>query len=199
MGLNIWCFNFINNKWFLTVTWFNSAKSERISSVALIASTRWKMIHNLAVCILATCPWARILAFISYTGAIWRAIRIQNTFRSATFIRISNIVGRTGTCSCTILFSALCIWSTRVWIAWSRCFINWFFLHNWALSEWISTITCQTDAHWSMANHTTFCIGSTGSRTRISAFLVDACQIARTFCIIDTFRTTIGWRSYHVL
>mgnify|MGYP004597726693 CR=1 FL=1 len=43
-----------------------------------------------------------------------------------------------------------------------------------------------------MIDDSTLGIGGTGTHTRISAMLLDAGQVGRTFCIVDTLRATAG-------
>ena len=70
---------------------------------------------------------------------------------------------------------------------------------NWATtSKCISRVTLDTTTDWRMVDHSTICIQSAWSWTRIYAFLVDASTIWVTFCTDSTFGSTIGCTSDHI-
>lgn len=66
---------------------------EWIACISWETSTRWQMINNVAFTILTTNSRAWVLAFISHAGFVRRTIRIEDTFGSTDFIRVTDIIG----------------------------------------------------------------------------------------------------------
>lgn len=64
------------------------------------------------------------------------------------------------------------------------------------LHERISSEVACTSAHWGMTNSPALCVLSTGARTRIYAFLIDASLLRWTFCITKTLGFAVWWDSY---
>lgn len=151
------------------------------------------MVPSVTFSINTTDSRARIAAFILYTRLIRRTIRVYDTFRFATFIRISKVFWQALTCTCSILFATDCIDSTRVWTAWGNK-LRWLrILQNVALWERIASMTCSTQAHRGVADNMTLSIGSTETWAWIFTLLIDASQMAGTFRAGDTFGSTIWW------
>jgi hypothetical protein len=65
------------------LTWLRVANGERIAREGFGATAYWIMIDHLAVCVLSTRAWARILTFIVQTRLCQRAIGADDTFWSA--------------------------------------------------------------------------------------------------------------------
>ena len=80
------------------------------------------MINNLTHSIQATCSRTWIFAFTIDTSKVRRTIRVQNAFRSATLIRISNIITDTSASTSAILFSTYSVLPTRSRNAWLQSF-----------------------------------------------------------------------------
>lgn len=179
---------------FLTLISGNATISIWISGVARSTSTRWNMIHYLTFCILATTASTRVLTFVSNTRFVWRTIRVKNAFGTTSFVRISIVFRQTLASSYTILLSAICIRTARIWNTWCGLFIDRRLL-NCALSKRITHISRQANAIRCMTNHTTLGILSTRVRAWILALVVNASKIASTFGIRNTFRTTVRCRT----
>lgn len=142
----------------LTFLWNDATVSERISGISNNTSTRWQMIDWLALGVCSTRAWARILAFVVYASLVRRTIRVESTFWSTAFIRISNVVLDTLASTCTILFPTNGVSSARRWNAWRGSFLNWFFNLQSTLNEWIADKTLQTYAVWRVANNSTISV-----------------------------------------
>ena len=70
---------------------------------------------------------------------------------------------------------------------------------NWtAISEPIPSKTFEATANRWVVDHSTVCVGSAWSRTRIDAFLVDASTIRLTIRTDGTFRSTVGCTTDHI-
>ena len=95
------------------------AVSEWITRISCSTSTWRQMINYLTICILPTSSWTWILTFIPHTCSVWWTVRIYNTFRPTTLIRVANILWQASTWTSTILLSANSICSTWWWRTWS--------------------------------------------------------------------------------
>jgi hypothetical protein len=63
--------------------------------------------------------------------------------------------------------------------------------YEWASSKRIACKSWLTRTYWSMLHYYTSCLNPTWPWTRVSTTLILTCQIARTFSIDCTFRTTV--------
>ena len=70
-------------------------------------------------------------------------------------------------------------------------------LYRNTVSERITSIIHLTDTDRIVPNDAAFAVGTTTSRTRISATLVQTCQIRRAVWIDCTFRSAIWWNTDH--
>lgn len=160
--------------YFLTFVLFEIALSIRVSRITRDTWARREMVDNLTNSIQATCSRTRIFTLIAYTSKTRGAIRIQNTFGPATFIRITEIPTYTCASTRTILFSTNSIWSTRTWWARISNFYRVILSHNWTLTKRITSVSVYTVAHRSMTNNFAFSIETTSTCTRIFALLIYA-------------------------
>ena len=102
-------------KGFLTFSLLNVTISERISFVSGETGTRGQVIDDLAVSILTTGSWARVLTFVPNASPVRRAVRIEHTLWTASFVSVSKMILNTCACSSTVLFPTLSVGS-----AWAR-------------------------------------------------------------------------------
>jgi len=108
----------------LTFRWLKAAVSEWIAGVARPTSARRQVIHHLAVGVRPTRARARILTPVAYTGAVRCAVCVQYAFRTATFVRVTHIVGEAGARSCSVLLPTNCVRSARGRQAGRRSFLR---------------------------------------------------------------------------
>ena len=146
----------------------------------------------------AACSRARILAFVVNTSFVGWTVGVEDTLWSTSQIRIPEVTRKAGTSSSSLLCSALCIGSTRSWVAWINNFRDRFSCSCYDFSALIEWITCE--ASWTltdrlMVHYLAASICTAGSGARVSAFLIDACFIAGTFGVNYAFRSTVGWDS----
>lgn len=163
-------------RWWYDLTFFLSkiALSIGISRITRKTWTRRKMIDDLTNGVLATCSWTRVFALISNTCETWWAIRVQNTFRSTAFVRVSNVISDTCTSTSSILFSTNSIRSTRTWRTWGRNFNRIVLSNNWTLTKRITSVSSKTITHWRVTDYLALSIETTSIWTWIFTFLVDA-------------------------
>lgn len=147
---------------------------EWIASVSIVACANRCMIHCLTLSVGTTSSRAWILTFILLTYPIWRAVCIHRTFRSAAFIRISEVSSRTNTRSCIITFIANSITSARWWSARSRSLSRCHVVMHATIYERIANVSLRAHTIWSMTNDAAFCHGTACSDTRITALVVNA-------------------------
>jgi len=102
--LTLWSHDITGLVWVTGITWITNAWCD--------------MVNHLTICIQTTRSGTRILTFVLYTSFNRWAICINNALWSTTFIRISEITRQTTTRASIILFSTLCICSTRGWSTW---------------------------------------------------------------------------------
>jgi len=75
----------------------NTAIDERITYVAGWTGADRNMIYHIASCVLTAYSRTRIFALILQTSFIARAFRIEDTLRTTSFIRITDVLGQTFT------------------------------------------------------------------------------------------------------
>jgi len=174
-----------------------ATSGEWVSDETRRARTRWDMVDDVALRKLSAHSRARILALVSYTGAISGAVGAQNTFGSAAFVRISLVIGDAAAGAGPVALSALRVGSARRRLAG----IGRFLLLQYALNERISCVSGGAGASDGMADDSAFGVGATGPGTRIAAFLVDAGLRSRAVRINDTFgaarrrRSDVVWQT----
>lgn len=83
------------------------------------------MINYLTVSILSARSWAWIFTFRTHASLVWCTVWVYDTFRSAAFIRITEIFRQTRAGACTVRFSANGICSTWWW--WAHIFSGYFY------------------------------------------------------------------------
>lgn len=76
------------------------------------------MIYNMAVSVLATCSGARVLAFISNTSFLGWTVRIMDTFGSAVFVGVSDIIRKASAGTGITMHFTKGITSTGGWQTW---------------------------------------------------------------------------------
>lgn len=76
----------------ITWWWWQVAKSERISRVSWSAGTRGQMVYDLAISILTARSRTRVLTFVSDASSVRRTIRVEDTLRSTSFVRIAYVI-----------------------------------------------------------------------------------------------------------
>lgn len=64
------------------------------------------MIDRGTVSVLTASPWTGVFAFIVQAGFVGRTVRVKNTLRPTTFVRIAYVVREASTGTCTVLFFA---------------------------------------------------------------------------------------------
>lgn len=74
------------------------------------------MIHNVALGVLATAAGTRITALLLLAGTIRGTVRVENTFRAASLVGITKVLGQTLTGASSIALNALSIGTTRRWL-----------------------------------------------------------------------------------
>lgn len=99
-------------------TYRHMARLERISGIAGQAAARRLMIVNLALRVNSACPHARVLALVVDAGFGMSAIRVLNTLRSTTLIRITGVIGQTSAGACAVTLFAYSVRAARRRIAW---------------------------------------------------------------------------------
>jgi hypothetical protein len=164
------------------VLWYRNydlrAQHEGVSSVSLNTSTDRNMIVDVTFRVLTASSRTRIYTFISDAGFVAWTVSVQDTFWSATSVRIS-LVFRQTTANTIV---ALCVGTARRRIA-RICdyrFWRWRRFRN-TVRERISGVTVWTSTNRSMIDDTALSSSSAGSWTRVSALLSDASQVAATF------------------
>lgn len=60
------------------------------------------------------------------------------------------------------------------------------------LHERIALVPSNTHAHRRMADHSAVRVNAAGSRTRIAALLIDACQVRGAFAVTNALRPAVG-------
>jgi len=190
--LNIWLFK---NDYRTTLTFIllYMTVSIRVSSVALSTSTwRW-MIYYLAISVLATGSWARILTSVQPTSPIRWTIGVNSAFRSTALVRITEVLRKALTSSSAILFSANGVRSTRARIARLNVLTRRFLLSNITLREWISLVALNAYTNGCMTYNTAFGVMAAGSWTWVATFLINTSQRGGTFGVANAFRSAIWW------
>lgn len=139
------------------------------------------MVDYLAFRILPTYSRTRILTFISNTCFVRWTVGNECTFRSTAFIRISNIIWQTNTRTCTILFPALCINTTRGRNTGRRSLHHWQFKFFLTMNEWITNKSNQTGTIGCVTDDFTLCICATYTNAWVFTLLINTSQIVRTF------------------
>lgn len=150
-------------KWKNLFTWWWSWRRcwttifKRISDVTWSTSTQRQMVHNLTICVWSANTRTRILAFIKDTSLVGRAISIQDTLWSTTFVWITNVVSNARTRSSSVLFTANSIHTTRRWMTrctdFLRSWISWKRKNNKSelltgiISIWRCAFTFPCDLH----------------------------------------------------
>lgn len=151
------------------------------------------MAHYNAIGIYTTRSRTWIYTFVSDAGLIRGAIRVNNTLRSA--IRwLSNIVVYASAVSFTIPFKALCVGTTRWWIA----RIYWFrqCCYNIVTTfEWVPSLSCIATAYWTVINNFTSCWQTTSIYAWIDTVLIDTSFSWRAFRTNNTLWSASRWRT----
>lgn len=151
------------------------------------------MVHHLTISLNTTHSGAWINAFISDTRLIWRAIGVQCTFWSTTFVWIAIIFWQTLTRAGAVLFSThsvrwAWIWRARV----DLIIMNWSFFDR-TLNKWIANIASKAFANRCMTDNMTLGILATHSvRARIFAVSIDTSKVIGAFRTCHTLRSAIG-------
>lgn len=171
----------------------NRAVSITVTCESRSTHTVWQMVYHLTLCILATYSWAWINASISYTRLIRRAIGVQCTFWSTTFVWIAEILGYALTRTGAVLFTAnsvraTWIWNARIhgWLVLNRS------LFNCALNERIAYIVSEAFTNWSMTDNMTLGILTTYAFcARIFTVSIDTSKVTGAFRTSYTLRSTV--------
>jgi hypothetical protein len=185
-------------RWDLTFVLLENTLPEWISGVTRYARAGWQMIDNLTDGILATSSGTRIFAFAVDASKVGRTIRVQDTFGSAAFIRVSDIIAHASASTSSVLLFAYCIGTARTGRARSSDF-HWIVLANFrAVTEWIAGVATDAIAHRSVTDNTAFSVLTTSVGARVLALLVDASQVTRAFRVADAFRLAVRRISDHL-
>lgn len=83
------------------------------------------MIDRGTVSVLTASPWTGVFALIVHAGFVGGTVRVKNTFRPTTFVRVAYIVGEASTRTCTVLFFAHRVSSAGGWHAGVDDFRGW--------------------------------------------------------------------------
>lgn len=98
--------------------------AERISAVTPTTGAGWSIVDDLAFCVWPTCAGTWILAFGVNAGKVRWTVRIPDAFWSAILVRISNVLGQTGTGPNAALFPTDCIGTAGRRIARTQVFFR---------------------------------------------------------------------------
>jgi hypothetical protein len=135
------------------------------------------MIDNLTDSIEATSSGTRIFAFAVDASEVGRTIRVQDTFGSAAFVGVPDIVAYASASTSSVLFFANCIGTARTGRARSSDF-HWIVLANFrAITERIAGVATDAIAHRSVTDNTAFSVLTTSVGARVFALLVYASQV----------------------
>lgn len=151
------------------------------------------MTDDIACSITSAYILTRIFTFILYACQVRRAIWINNAFRTASFIRISNMIWEAHTCASVSVLFAYGIWTTWRW--WTRGKRN---IQNLTFSEGIPSVSWRAQALRWMTDHPALGSRSARTRTGISTFLIYTSHFIRTFRIRYAFWPTV-WRISHII
>lgn len=190
--INLLFYNFIHVALF---TLLYVAVLEWVTSVTWITSADWSMIDSLAQCIHSTSSRARVLTFILLTYSIRGAVRVYSTFRSTSFVWVSEVSRRASAWACVVLFPADCIAST--WGRRARCGpFNWYNVRLHATrDERIAIVPRWANTHGCMAHNSALCFWTTSSHARVWTFVPYACHVAGTFTVAGALGATVRWWS----
>lgn len=173
-------------------------RHRRISSISIEAETRRYVIRHSTFGIDPANSRTRIFTFVVQTRLVSCAVGVCNTFRSASWVRISKIFRYTYASSCSVSFSTFGVCSARWWVAWIASFFYRSY-RDWRAA--IKRIPCKSylalAVRW-VIGYDALSVESTRTGTRIFAFFVDACQISWTFLVYGTFGAAIGRTPYIV-
>lgn len=89
------------------------------------------MVNDLAIRVLSASSRTRIDTFASYASLVRWTIRVEDTFRSATFVRVSYVIPNAGTGTGSILLPAFGICTagrreTRIY----KLLRSWFYIQD---------------------------------------------------------------------
>lgn len=155
------------------------------------------MIDYLTKSVLSTSSWTRIDTFAFNAGLIWNAVGIENTFRTASNVRIADKISLACAASCSVSLITMGVCTTRIWITGRRLIFHYGLGFGFTLYERVSNEANQTDAARDMTHDPALGIDATNSWTRIFTFFVDASQMTLTFTVTDAFRSAI-WRTSNI-
>ena len=174
----------VDLNWFYRRWWRSSAGHERIPDVSLVAHADGKVVGNLAVCIAAAEAWTGVDTVEVSTLFVCRAVSIDDTFRSASHIRVAKVVGDATTSSSSPLLAADSVVTAWRWIAWIDHFRSWWV--GWlgvTCREGVTNISGVTLADGIVVIHRTCGVGSTHTRAWVSTLVVDARLVGRAVWI----------------
>lgn len=91
---------------------------QRIPGVACETTARRLVVVNLALRVDSARSYARVLAIVVDASFRLRAIRVLHALRSATLVRIADVIGQAGARASAVTFFALGVHAARRRVAW---------------------------------------------------------------------------------
>lgn len=76
------------------------------------------MIDRSAFGVLSTSTRTRVFTLISDASFVRGTVRVKDTLRPATFVRVAYVVGKTGARTCAVLLPTNGVRSTGRWYTW---------------------------------------------------------------------------------
>ena len=155
------------------------------------------MINNLTVCIGATCTWTGIDALLIDTSRGARAVRVDNTLRTAIGWH-ADIVGQAGAGRDVVGVAALRVGAARTWharISWPRDRRGCGDLNAGTLAKRIAGVARRTLADGIVIGHLAAGIVTARARTGIHTLLIDTGGELGTIRADHTLGPTVGWGS----
>ena len=137
------------NNFYFTRCWWSSTGHEWITNIALVTDTHGDMIGHLTVGIGATETWAGINTVEVSALFACRAVRVDDTLRSAGNVGVSKVVrdALTGTSRTSLGADSIRSTGRREARIDNLC-RNWQCCNSGAESEWVSSVSWVTSTTW---------------------------------------------------
>lgn len=120
------------------LTWFRAAVDERITSIAIRTSTESFVTDDTADCIRGTHTLTRVHTLLVDTGTTQRTVRVDGAFGLTTQVRIAKVTRNAGADCPVNCHTAICVGTTRSWVAGVRWVTNWKQTNKVAYCKYIS-------------------------------------------------------------
>lgn len=169
----------------------HSTAHERISYVSIWTSTNWGVVSHSADRLETASPAARVHTLVVPTSLMGRTVRVQNTLRLASNVRITKVLWIALTNSGISLSLTVGVGSAgRARVSGWGWFPNYDSLTT---SERVTFVAWQTLTDWCVIDNSALRIVATSPSTRVSTLLLDAGVDAGALIVGNTLRPAVWW------